>query len=133
MKPGPKPTPTKLRVLNGDHHKSRYNFDEPTSGELDASDMPESVAANEYAAEMWTYLVPKIIRMGIVADVDRMALEGLAVAYGMWRLQPTPTLWRPVAVGLSEFGLTPASRTRLVGNLPHEKAEDPIEAKLARN
>jgi len=129
MKPGPKPKPTELRVLDGDHHKSRYNLSEPRPGSLlDADAIPPRVQNLPEALEMWQFLAPKLVTMGIAGDVDRYALEALCVTYAMWGLKPSVQMTTKLQAMLSEFGLTPSSRTRLVGALPREQ-ESPM-AKL---
>jgi phage terminase small subunit len=120
-KPGPKPTPTTLRVLNGDKHKDRYNLNEPDFADLESSFVPTSLNQWPAAVEMWTFLSPRLLAHGLLRDVDSYALEALCVTYGEWRAQPSIRLTTKLQSLLCEFGLTPSSRTRLVGNLPHEK------------
>ena len=129
MRPGPKPKPTELRVLENDPNKHRYNLAEPRPGSLlDADAIPPRVQALPEALEMWQFLAPKLVTMGIAGDVDRYALEALCVTYAMWGLKPSVQMTTKLQAMLSEFGLTPSSRTRLVGALPREQ-ESPM-AKL---
>lgn len=119
---GPKPKPATLRALEGDHHKSRYNLAEPHPGSiLDVNAVPDRVRNDPAAYEMWTFLVPRLVTMGVAGDVDKYAMEALCVTYGMWSLRPSAQMTTKLQSLLSEFGLTPSSRTRLVGALPHEQ------------
>ena len=131
-RPGPKPKPTTLRVLEGDHHKSRYNLDEPRPGDiLSTDDIPERVARQPEALGMWKFLAPRLVSMGIVGDVDRFALEALCVTYAMWALRPSAQMTTKLQSLLAEFGLTPSSRSRLIASLPKHEAADPIASRLA--
>ena len=129
-KPGPKPKPTKLRVLEGDHHKSRYNLNEPQFAAFTAP-MPAHIAADPVAAELWRSIVPKLDRVGIISDAEVTALELLCVTYSLWRQEPSDNKSKRLQSMLSEFGLTPSSRSRIVGALPHEE-ESPMERIRAR-
>lgn len=128
---GPKPKPTKLRVLDGDPNKARYNFNEPVGSVFDASQIPEKVASSPDAMRIWHHLAPRLHKMGVLSEEDRFAFEALCVTYGMWSLRPSAQMTTKLQSLLCEFGLTPSSRTRLVGRLPHEKAEDPIAKRLS--
>jgi phage terminase small subunit len=115
-------------VLEGDPKKCRYNLNEPKSDDLDPVDIPEKVQRDPAALEMWTRLAPKMINMGTLRDVDYYALQNLCVHYGMWYLKPSVQMTTRLNALLCEFGLTPSSRTRLVGNLPHEDAPEDLLA-----
>ena len=129
---GPKPKPTTIRVLEGDPNKSRYNLNEPRPGDILAVDsVPPRVAAMPEALEMWHFLAPRLVAMGIVGDVDRYGLEALCITYAMWAIRPSAQMTSKLQSMLAEFGLTPSSRSRLVANLPKEQKADPIAARLA--
>lgn len=84
------------------------------------------------AREMWDWAMPRLIRVGVMTDGDTKALEALCVSYSKWRDTPGTGTFKQFHTMMCEFGLTPSSRTRLVGNLPHESAADPIAARLAQ-
>lgn len=130
---GPKPKPTSLRTLEGDKNKDRYNLNEPKSGDLDIEDIPEEVRRDPYAIEMWTRLAPKLVNMGLLMDVDYYAFKSLCVTYGLWSLKPSVQMTSKLQSQLSEFGLTPSSRTRLVGRLPHEDSSESAASLMAKN
>ena len=130
-RPGPKPKSTALRILEGQKDKDRYNLNEPKGSPFDVSAIPPSVASNPEALEMWVWLSPRLTKMGVLFDEDRYALEALCVTYGLWRFRPTAQMTTKLQSLLSEFGLTPSARTRLVGKLPHEApSEDAFTQKL---
>ena len=129
-KPGPKPKPTVLRVLEGDHHKSRYNLNEPQVSAFDDA-APERVRALPDALAMWEYLSPRLTAMGILGDEDRYALEALCVTYAMWGMRPSAQMTSKLQSMLCEFGLTPSSRTRLTAGSANAAKPDPIAARLA--
>ena len=129
-KPGPKPKPTVIRALDGDHHKSRYNLSEPQYAAF-ASDPPAWLLADPIAIECWWWAAPRLASVGVITDADTVALEVLCVAYSTWRERPSTNTTRTLLTMLAEFGLTPSSRTRLVGKMPHEGELDPIAARLS--
>ena len=128
---GPKPTPTSIRTLNGDHHKSRYNLNEPQFADF-CAEPPEWITSDPAAIEFWWWAAPRLSNVGVLTDGDTKALEVLCKVYSAWRDDFSMNKGRIVMAMLSEFGLTPSSRTRLVGKLPHEQDADPISARLSR-
>ena len=131
---GRKRTPTRLRVLRGNPGHRPLNPAEPAP----ARGLPEAPDwLNLLELEAWDTLTAALEPMGVVTISDGPALTALAVAWADWRQaravldleEPyleTPAglhrhpasavasdAWRRVSSMLSEFGLTPASRSRL--------------------
>jgi P27 family predicted phage terminase small subunit len=133
---GRKRTPTRLRVLRGNPGHRPLNPAEPAP----ARGLPEAPDwLNLLELEAWDTLTAALEPMGVVTISDGPALTALAVAWADWRqaravldleepyletggggLRKHPAAgvaseaWRRVASMLSEFGLTPSSRARLV-------------------
>ena len=133
---GPKPTPTALRLLRGNPGKRPLNAQEPQP--LAATpDCPEHLDAA--AALEWVRIVPELETLGLLTLIDRAALAAYCQAYSRWqaaeaiiateglttlnlktgcvRAHPAVSIakesMRLVREFMSEFGLSPASRTRL--------------------
>ena len=138
---GPPPKPSALRVLEGNPSKRPLPKREPKPA-VRLPRPPDELSAK--AKKEYYRLGGALKRMGVMTEVDGMALAGLCQAWAQWlELQPfinavapvrtlTPPakgievnpLYRPLrrAAGdawqeyvrlLAEFGLTPASRTRV--------------------
>ena len=69
-KRGPRKRPTHLAVLNGER-PDRINHDEPHAP--DGTPEPPYDMSDE-AAEVWTYTVDQLRRMGILSTADRDSL-----------------------------------------------------------
>lgn len=81
-KRGPAGTPTGLRLLHGDHPE-RVNKREPKP--LDGPVIqPEGMSA--VAAAEWARVVPELVHMGVLKDIDRSSLEVYCEAYATWKL-----------------------------------------------
>ena len=153
---GPPPKPTKLRTLAGNPGKRRINPNEPKPKRARLS-CPRWLSADGRRA--WRELVPLLDGMQVLTTADRMALTMLCDAYSEWltareviqdkgetyetettngsvKYSPRPEVahaadaWRRVKSMLAEFGLTPASRSRLSVESP---TEDPLEEFLKRD
>ena len=136
MHPGRKPKPTALKRSNGNPGKRALNHAEPIPPE-GLPDCPDHLST--CARAEWHRLAAVLHGMGIFTTVDRAALAAYCQTYGRWveaeeKLAETPTLfktpsgyvqqspWLTVAnkklelTGryMTELGLTPAARTRLV-------------------
>ncbi len=133
---GPPPKPTALRLLEGNASKRPLNRREPNPEP--GRPVCPSWLLPEAKAE-WRRIVPALERMGVLARVDRPALEGYCQAYARWRdaeLQLTKYGWmiqtpsgyvqqgpfvsivqRQILIMkqfLAELGLTPSARSRIV-------------------
>lgn len=130
---GPAPTPTALRLINGEREATRRNEPVPRSGELACPD-----GVSDEVRDVWQYTVAELEHMTIDAPTDRDALLCYCEAVVVHRkasaaLQHEPlmipgrndTLVRNPLVSMQrdaantvrafaqEFGLTPSARSRI--------------------
>ena len=147
---GVKPKPTKLKLLHGERNKDRINLKEPKPKPV-VPKMPSWL--NKYAKKEWKRIVPELKSLGLLTQIDRAALSAYCDAYGRWReaseglqkhgmvweassgyLQQTPYVsmvknaLADMMKCLTEFGMTPSSRTRIV--VDTEKDDDSFEKLL---
>jgi P27 family predicted phage terminase small subunit len=146
---GRAPQPTALRVIKGDHHKSRYNFDEPIPRGLPPV-CPDDVCEDVRA--VWDYTVAELDAMGIAYAVDRDTLRCYCEAvvahrracarlkesdilvrgrYGHLVRNPALQVQRDSAATIrafaQEFGLTPSARTRIeTGGVTENGEQNPF-------
>ena len=134
MKRGPKPAPPPLKLLKGTQ-ASRINKDEPKPP-LVRPERPE--ALDTFGRAEWDRIVPQLEAMGILAAVDGAALALYCSAYSQWiradlevhirgmlvdtgsggvKANPAVTMAHMARAQmhslLSEFGATPAARSRV--------------------
>jgi P27 family predicted phage terminase small subunit len=132
---GRKPTPTKLKNLRGNPGKRAVNEDEPIVPE-GIPDPPEGLS--EKARKQWQRIAPVLGKMGVLHVTDFIALGLLCDALADWfeaaqHLEkegmtiknkddvPKISPWHRIKIDAdnrirswaSEFGLTPASRTKI--------------------
>jgi len=146
---GPPPTPRAMRVLRGNPGKRPLHDGEPQP----PRGRPSCPAwLDREAKAEWRRTVPLLDAMGIIAKVDRAALAAYCSIWSQWRdaeekLRKFGPLLKPTASGyiaqsplvalarssleamrqfMREFGLTPASRTRLQV-LPQSNEPDEFE------
>lgn len=138
---GRKPTPTHLKLLNGNPSKRPLNTNEPKPDRR----MPTCPShLNPSAKAEWKRIASQLSCLRILTNLDRAALAAYCQAYGRWvqaerKLQETPMLlklpsgyvqpnpWLAIANKqlelmhkyMSEFGLTPVSRSRVSVNQPY--------------
>jgi P27 family predicted phage terminase small subunit len=136
---GRKPKPTALKLLTGNAGKRRLNQSEPKPP-IDIPDCPEHLT--EPARTEWERITPILKQQGLVTRLDRAALAAycqnyarLAEAEGHIKpgqlivktsFGPIPNPYLGVANRayklmkdfLTEFGLTPVSRSRISGAAP---------------
>jgi P27 family predicted phage terminase small subunit len=149
---GPAPKPTALRVLEGNPSKRPLNAAEPKPDRV-APRCPRHL--DKEARREWNRIVPILLRMGVLTEADEYALANLCQAYStlikaqqklseVGLLLKTPSGYVQQNPLLSivnsctetitklsrEFGLTPASRTRLQAT-PEAKA-DSTESRMTR-
>jgi P27 family predicted phage terminase small subunit len=132
---GPKPLPTRLKVVRGTLRKDRANPREPAvTPEIPTCPDELSPAAKKE----WERIAPELAALGLLAGIDRSALALYAEAYARWldaiqALQKYGTVVKSpngfpiqspyvalankageqVRLLLAEFGMTPASRSRV--------------------
>lgn len=149
---GRRPKPTKLKVIQGNPGKRPLNPREPVPA-ADAPTRPGWLLPE--AKREWSRIVPELRRLGLLTKVDRAALasycqcwarlveaqqvldrKGLTFETPNGYIQQRPEvamthkLMSLLKAFLIEFGLTPASRSRL--QVESEKEEDPFAEFLAR-
>ncbi len=144
--PGPAPKPTQLKRLAGNPGKRRLNEREPQpqAGRVTCPRWLPLEAKRE-----WRRVAPELRRLGLLTCVDRLALAGYCMAYARWRqandvltdegltfVTPSGYVQQRPEVAIAnkslaemkafaqEFGMTPASRTRI--SMPEPEAPDPF-------
>jgi P27 family predicted phage terminase small subunit len=134
---GPAPTPTALRLLEGNPSKHPINRQEPQP-RARAPKLPDHL--DEAAKREWKRLIPILRRMRVLTEADGIALAGLCQAYSTMaqtqtkvnktglllvregQIRATPLLKiihecsDRINILCREFGLTPAARSRLQMN-----------------
>jgi P27 family predicted phage terminase small subunit len=150
-KTGRPPKPTALKRLTGTLKRSRVKKREPTPV-TGAPDCPESLRGDDVARAHWHLIVPQLAKLKLLARIDSSALEGYCRAYSMAvaadrevddggilvqtlsGLKANPAIavsfraWAEVRHFATEFGLTPASRSRIsVGDGLPKDDEDNAE------
>jgi P27 family predicted phage terminase small subunit len=142
--PGPKPVPTKLRLLRGETRPSRINRNEPQPAVGDPR--YPGMLSREAKAE-WRRLI-KALPAGLLTPADRQVMSVAAQAWYRWYLatvavnetgiliegerglvkNPAIQVARDAEQTLrqcwAELGLSPAARQRI--NMPGPEGEDPL-------
>jgi len=144
--------PTALKILAGNPGKRRLPEHEPQAKPA-APPMPDGMSAAAKAE--WRRLVPELVALGVLTSIDRAALVGYCEAWSTYLranlelAKPDAPLVQTTTGGDSlsawlrvrsaaakemrdfatEFGLTPASRTRVAATKP--KDPDVREATIA--
>ena len=150
---GRKPKPTAMKLLEGNPGKRPLNVHEPIppkgTVKCPAWLLPE-------AKKEWKRLAPALEAMGVLTMADQTAFEGYCQAYARWKeaeefisqhgsifktpsgyVQQVPQVsiaqqnLRIMQSFCSEFGLTPATRSRIIAGGNDPVADDPMEALLA--
>ena len=150
---GRKPKPTALKVLEGNPGKRPLNEHEPVPPKS-AIRCPAWLEAE--AKKEWKRLAPALEAMGILTTVDISAFAGYCQAYARWKeaeefiskhgsifqtpsgyVQQVPQVsiaqqnLKIMQSFCSEFGLTPATRSRIIaGSGSESDADDPMEGLL---
>ncbi len=150
-RPGPAPTPTKLKIARGNPGRRPLNKKEPQP-------RPELLrpprGIDKVARKQWEYLAAELHRCGLLTRIDRPSFELYCSYYGMYadaqeklrnqplviavpdstggtRPRPNPYFDISLRAGRMmmsiavEFGMTPASRSRIRVEL-EEKEESPF-------
>ena len=151
---GPAPKPRALVVLEGNPGKRPLNPREPQP-RVRRPRCPDYL--DDLAKREWRRLVPILERMRVLSEADGITLANLCQQYSMLqqaqvKLQKTGLLLKSKSgyiqqsplVGIisaavdqvnklcREFGLTPASRTRIQVDGENSSARDRLEAALCR-
>ena len=140
-KRGPRPQPTNLKLLEGVVNKKRINFNEPKPKKAKRTPRPPGYL-NATAKTEWRRVAGELFRLGLLSNLDITALGAYCQCYATWfeaneNIQKHGMLIKaqsgfPVqspyvsisnkAMGemrrwLTEFGMTPSSRTQTTGPL----------------
>jgi P27 family predicted phage terminase small subunit len=132
---GRRPKPTRLKLLTGNPGKRPLNEDEPRP-EMAAPPCPPELGP--VARDEWNRLVNELVSLGLLTNLDRAALAAYCGAYALWAeateaiqkygsMIKSPTGFpiqspylaianRQAEIMMriaSEFGFTPASRSRI--------------------
>ncbi len=135
-----RPEPTHFRLLQGNPGRRPINENEPKPRVPRRAPPPPAFLGTEAKAE-WRRVIRELLDLGLYTALDRSALAAYCQAWDQWlkaeavlaragRLVKTPTGYdRPspfVAIAsnamkhlkafLIEFGMTPASRSRVYGH-----------------
>jgi P27 family predicted phage terminase small subunit len=149
---GRKPTPTAIKKLEGNPGKRPLNDKEPKP-ERKAPPCPKWL--DKEAKREWKRLASKMEMMGVLTEVDMAAFAGYCQSYARWReneefiskngsLVRTPSgYWQQVPqVSMAQqylkqmgrfaeqFGLTPASRSRIISDENSTCISDEMEELL---
>ncbi|HHY08368.1 MAG TPA: phage terminase small subunit P27 family [Corynebacteriales bacterium] len=149
---GRKPKPTALKVLEGNPGKRPLNKNEPQP-ERKAPRCPSWLEPE--AKKEWKRMAKTLEAIGVLTQVDKAAFAGYCQAYARWReaeefLSKHGTIFKTpsgyiqqvpqVAIArnylqimkdfCSEFGLTPAARTRIRVDTESATSDDPMETLL---
>ena len=152
---GRKPKPTALKVLEGNPGKRPINEHEPIppKGTVKCPTWLEPEAKKE-----WKRLAPSLEAMGVLTQADLTAFAGYCQAYARWKeaeefisqhgsifqtpsgyVQQVPQVsiaqqnLKIMQSFCSEFGLTPATRARIIANGSGKddvSSDDPMESLL---
>ena len=152
---GPKPKPTRLKLLSGTARKHRLTAGEPTV----AASVPDAPAhLTDAALTEWRRVTDEMAQTGLLTALDRGALAAYAQAYGRWvaaetalarmaardavtegliiRTKAGNAIQNPLVGAANkamadmvryaaEFGLTPSARTRVSATSASD-ADDPF-------
>lgn len=147
--PGPRPTPTYLRLLRGNPGKRPINKREPQPAI--PAQCPEPLAwLSDYAKEEWRRVAPEAFQLHLLTALDRACFAAYCESYARWRTAEEALALMaasdPVMHGLtvegkrgsvienplvyvsrvaardmvryaSEFGFTPAARSRIASGV----------------
>lgn len=150
-KRGRRPIPTKLKLARGTLRKDRQRSDEPALPR-GMPEIPDRLEVDQVAKEKWRELSQILFDLGVLTTADGEALatlceihsaeqtcllelraNGPTIHTDLGGVKPNPagSLYRSLAAlkstMMSEFGLTPSSRTK-VGSSKQEAPQDDLEA-----
>lgn len=143
---GRKPLPTKLKVLRGNPGRRPLNDREPVPEQAIPECPPELDAV---AAAEWARVCPELAAVGVLTRLDRSALAAYCQSWSQWihaieKLKTTgPVVKAPsgfpiqnpyfaiansalkqMKAFLTEFGMTPSSRSRVHAGEPPADNDD---------
>lgn len=149
---GRNPKPTALKILEGNPGKKPLNENEPKPKKI-APKCPSWLEPE--AKKEWRRMAKTLETIGVLTQVDATAFAGYCQAYARWKeaeefltkhgtifktpsgyIQQVPqvsiaqTYLKVMKDFCSEFGLTPAARSRIQVNTVQNETEDPMEELL---
>ena len=149
---GRKPKPTALKVLEGNPGKRPLNELEPKP-KKQAPSCPSWLEPE--AKKEWKRMAKTLESIGLLTEIDKASFAGYCQAYARWKeaeefltkhgtifktpsgyIQQVPqvsiaqTYLKVMKDFSSEFGLTPAARTRIQVNTSEVESNDPMEMML---
>ena len=150
---GRKPKPTAVKVLEGNPGKRSLNTAEPKPDKK----APRCPAwLEDEAKKEWKRMAKQLEHLGILTEIDMAAFAGYCQAYARWKaaeefiskhgaIVKTPSgYWQQVPqVSIAQqyfkqmgkfceqFGLTPASRSRIVSDSGTDNSDDTMEQLLS--
>lgn len=160
MASGRKPLPSSVRLLTGmsGHHPLNINEPKPEAVEIT---LPPPDHLSDEARMEWLRMVPVLIRHDMMRETDIAAFSVYCQAYGRWvrserqlalhgdvitAKNGTQTISRYLVVSnrasdqmrqfLTEFGMTPSSRTRVAAPAPVKKSNrfrDIVDVSKSKN
>ena len=122
--PGPQKTPKQFKIVSGTARpdKDDLNADAPQFPVV--RETPEAPGhLNPDGLELWTKLARELVGCGVLQSVDLSALEQLCYGWQVFRqkakagMEVTASEHNALKGLMCEFGLTPATRRRVVANL----------------
>ena len=150
---GRTPKPTAIKQLEGNPGKRQLNTNEPKPKQK-APTCPKWL--DDEAKKEWKRLAKQMEQLGILTEVDMAAFAGYCQSYARWKeaeefiskhgaIVKTPSgYWQQVPqVSIAQqymkqmtkfceqFGLPPASRSRIVTDKSDDSAEDAMEQLLS--
>ncbi|MGD9644433.1 MAG: phage terminase small subunit P27 family [Pirellulales bacterium] len=150
---GRKPTPYRLKILRGNPGRRNAKAPEPEPA-LSVPECPDHLKGE--ARNEWDRMATELYSLGLLSNLDRAALAAYCVAYGRWHdaeeilrktnvvlvakgtgnMYPNPYLhiankaMEQMHKFLTEFGMSPSSRTRVHGK--SDKPGDDFEQFLKK-
>lgn len=147
---GPRPKPSRLKLLEGTHRPDRVAANEPTP---DAALLACPKGLPPLARAEWNRVAPELHALGLSATVDRSSLLGYVLSYaramaaekqlreeglttetgtGQPKAHPCVAIahneWAAVLRFASAFGLNPSARSRI--STPQKPAADTTKKRL---
>ena len=136
----PTPKPTRLKILTGNRGKRPLNESEPDPPPV-KNIRPPSTLTDKKARREWYKIAPILKDIGVLSEIDVMALAAYCQVYSRWieaeenvrklgmiiktktgypvinpYLAVANTCLKQMRGYLSEFGMTPASRSRVTAD-----------------
>jgi P27 family predicted phage terminase small subunit len=150
---GRTPTPTAIKILEGNPGKRPLNEYEPKP-EKKAPPCPKWL--EKEARKEWKRLAPKLEMLGVLSELDMAAFAEYCQAYARWKeaeeyisshgstfetangcimAAPQVNIAKSYLAAMEsaakQFGLTPAARSRLIANADNGDRDDELERLLS--